>query len=177
MAEVRLELSEVMLAAHAGVLRRVSALKRQRGNAYGAGDMGVWDIDVEGACGEFAVAKYLGIFWNGTIGSIEDCDVGHYEVRTSKVKSAHLCLRPTDKPEARYVLAVGLAPTYRLCGWAYGREIMIDRYFDADGSRCKNKAATPMYWFPQSDLRPMATLVGDGARAMGAATPLAAVRG
>lgn len=158
MVDVHLRLSEVMLAAHAGVLRRVSALQRQREDAYGAGDMGVWDLDVEGACGEFAVAKYLGIFWNGTIDSIKDCDVGRYEVRTSKVKSAHLCLRPTDKPEAKYVLVVGLAPRYALCGWAYGKEIMVDRYFDAEGSRCKNKAATPMFWCPQSDLRPMETL-------------------
>lgn len=56
---------EMMLAAQAGVMRQVENLKRGRAAFYGAGNLNDWQYHVEGCLGEFALAKFLGVYWSG----------------------------------------------------------------------------------------------------------------
>jgi len=160
---VKLESFDVMMGAQVGVMRHVSGIYKSRKEVYGAQDLGSpWELNIEGALGELVVARHLRIFWNGNMEQLKASDVGELEVRTSKVSSAHLVVRPTDKRDAKYVLVVGKAPEYTICGWQYGEEIMQAQFFDETGERCKNKRATPMFWYPQNKLRPISEVWSEG---------------
>ena len=61
MKQIKLSEAEIMYAAGVGVARQVENLEIGRIPAYGAGNMNNWQIHLEGALGEMALAKYLKI--------------------------------------------------------------------------------------------------------------------
>src|ERR1051326_1480658 len=90
---VQLTEEEWSRAAWIGIKRRIdsriSGLKIQSSYPLSATDNGVkdinfWDMDIEGACGELAVAKALGLQWEGRSFTFKKGDIGkNIQVRTT----------------------------------------------------------------------------------------------
>ena len=114
---------------------------------------------VEGIMSEYATAKHLNLFWSAMVPGLagkRGVDVGiDVETRWTRYDFGHLRVElppddhettARDDPNARYVLATGLAPCYTLRGWLWGNEAQVERFWH-DGYDC--------YWVAQSHLRPM----------------------
>lgn len=123
MIEVSLSPQEIAMAAHIGCQRHIEALARHRKDQHGANEYHGWQLHVEGACGEMALAKCLGLHWEGTVNTFRrGGDVGTMQVRTRSKHDYELIIRKSDKPEAMYWLVTGVAPSYRVHGWIRGHE-------------------------------------------------------
>lgn len=110
--------------------------------------------ELSGACGEFVVAKYLGIPWPDSVdiyafGRHPDLPPD-WQVRTRARADADLVIRPKDDPGQRFVLVTGAGPEFRIRGCIRGRAGMrIDYYAD------RGNYGRPAYWVPQRALVPM----------------------
>lgn len=96
---VRLTTWEALQAAQVGCMRNVENIKLGRLARYGAGDRGRGDfqLHIDGAMGELAVAKALGIFWSGK-GAFRGPDVGaDIQVRSSD--GGRSLILHTDDPD------------------------------------------------------------------------------
>lgn len=145
MTEIVLDWSEMILAAQAGVLRQVENIKKGVKPAYGAGNEKDWQYGIEGAMGEFALAKYLGVFWHGK-GKMWGDDVGSYQVRTSSRNNGDLILHPKDDDEKIYWLVTGLNGKYWIRGYIKAKDGKLDKWWrDPAGDR-------PAFFVPQSEL-------------------------
>lgn len=137
------------MGATIGVMRRIASYKKLHDNHRSPrGDDDTWDRDIEGACAELAYAKWAGVHWDGSIGSFHEPDVGKVQVRSTKYQSGCLIIRADDILEHAYVLVTGVHPTYKICGWLYGREAVRNDWRKDDES-----------WFvPQTALRSIESL-------------------
>jgi len=155
--QVRLSLSEMARAAHVGVQRHLKCLERGSKPAHGADEHTLWQIHIEGALGECAVAKALNVYWEGGIDTFQKYgDVGGYEVRTTPLDSGRLIIRSVDIETRRFVLVTGENGWYTVHGWLVGKDAKRDEWIDAPNNR-------PPAWFaPQSALRPLSDLVPGG---------------
>jgi len=98
-----------------------------------------WDrktLDNLGACGEQAVAKFLGMEWDGNLGDWTAPDVGPYEVRTRSRHSYDLPVMPETKDETKGDVPFILVTCedvnldyFQIRGWIYGHEAMRERYW------------------------------------------------
>jgi hypothetical protein len=149
MPDCRLTWAEMVQACDVAVMRQVQNIKAGRHHRYGCQQADGWTVNIEGACGEMALAKLLGMFWSGAIGDLSAADVGHLQVRTTAHATGCLVLHPTDKDAEIFVLMVGTAPAFRAAGWCYGHEGKRERFWrDPTG---KNR---PAFFVPQKLLRP-----------------------
>jgi len=150
--KVTLTWSEVMQAAMVGVMRRVTDLRDKRRGAYNiAEDAPVWDIDIEGACGEMAAAKVLNVFWSGAHGQLRVADVGgRFQVRTRSKLTYELPLHPEDADDAVFVLVLGRAPHYNVKGWMYARDGKLPEYWDDPSGQNR-----PAFFVPRKLLLPL----------------------
>lgn len=152
--QVTLSWSELMQAALVGAMRQISNVTKGRTHAHGCPEDQGWQYHIEGACGEYAVAKHFGIFWSGNLGQFEMADVGKLQVRTTDAPHKRLILYKKDNPEDIFVSVVGLAPRYTLRGWVYAFEGKKPEFWkDPKGGR-------PNYFVSTDILRPMETLKG-----------------
>lgn len=119
---VILSLAEIAAAAVTGVSRRLKSVQRLKDRNDRIQGGNCWEIDIEGACAEAAVAKYLGLYWDHSIGRYhgQGGDVGEYQVRHTSLSDGHLLLRPVDPPEPIYILVRGVAPRFEIAGWITG---------------------------------------------------------
>jgi hypothetical protein len=153
---VRLSTDELVRAATVGVHRQAHTLMggwRQRAGfdqGWGEG----WKINCEGACGELAAAKALGIPWEPTFeGHARGEDVGTYQVRTGRSDGRFLIVRDNDSDEDIFILVVGSAPDYRVVGWATGSECKHPEHLTDAGT-----GRPPAYFVPAHRLHPIHTL-------------------
>lgn len=138
--------SEIMMAAQVGVMRHVQNIKRKVKEAYGASPDKDWQYDIEGALGEYALAKYLNRCWGGT-GEYRAPDVCGVDVRTSSKDWGDLILHPKDPDTRIFFLLTGLNGRYTVRGWCYAKEGKKDQHWkDPAGGR-------PAYFYPQTLLR------------------------
>lgn len=140
---------ELRLAAMSGVERRLSARNLDRKGAHGFNRDDFWQIDIEGLCAEWAVAKALGVYYGPVVGHLdtEEGDVlSNVQVRSTKYESGHLLIHKKDPDDHRYVLVCGGDGHYRICGWLYAKDGKKDKYW-------KTHRGRSAYWIPQSDLR------------------------
>lgn len=129
-------------------MRTVQNRKENRKQRYGCEPQG-WTEAVEGACGEMALAKLLGVFWSGAVGNLDAADVGHLQVRTTALPKGSLILHPTDADDEIFILMIGTAPAFQAVGWCFGREGKQQRFWhDPTG---KGRWA---FFVPQRLLRP-----------------------
>ena len=151
---LKVELSswEWWLGAQAATRRQLDALTHGYNltkNVNNKESEALW-WHVLGALGEIAVAKGLGLFWNGASGTFKDADLGtEIQVRTSQFYRG-LRIRPNDKDGHFYiaVLADGYPFNYELLGWMKGEDAKQDRWYKpADGRGGES-------WFVES-LHPM----------------------
>lgn len=153
-ARVTLSWSEVMFTAIVGCMRHVHALRQGRKHSAGAPEDLGWQMHIEGAAGEFALAKAFGLFWNGTIGIINADDVGRFQVRTSPHERDHLIVRPEDPEDRPFVFVTGRSPRFHLRGWIYAGEAKRTRFWTDKGN-----GRPPAYFIPCTALRPIGELL------------------
>ena len=141
--------TELEIAALVATKRQASNLCKRRPDAHGAKPDAGWSLHIEGACGEMAVAKWAGKYWNGAIGDLKADDVGKLQVRTRSNHAYDLIVHRSDPDDRAFVLVTGLAPHFILRGWIWGRDAKRDEWWrDPAGGR-------PAFFVPQAALRPM----------------------
>jgi hypothetical protein len=146
MTIVVLDASEMLLAANAGIMRRIENLKKGAGQPYGYDENVSWQIDIEGAMGEFALAKHLGVFWHGK-GKMRGFDVGSCDARTTHHENGSLIIHPQDNDEKTIWLLTGKNGTYVIRGCIKAIDGKLDKYWkDPLGGM-------PAYFVPQSELK------------------------
>ncbi len=152
MVEVTLAPNEFYYASTIGVMRQIKNLQNRRRDRYGAQKEDGWRMHIEGACGECAFAKWMGMFWSGSLENLRAADVGAYEVRTRSRPYYDLIVHPNEADDARFVLVLGTAPHFKLAGYMYGRDAKDQRYWsDPAGGR-------PAFFVPQKELQPIEEL-------------------
>lgn len=144
---------ELFQAAMVGAMRQASNLRDGLKDRYGADPTRAWDFHVEGACGEMAVAKYLGEYWSGAVGNRNARDVGGYQVRTSAYAEAPLMLHPSDPDDQPFVLVVGRAPRLRIVGYLPEARLGKRQEYWRDPAGLGRQA----YCVPQEHLKPLVT--------------------
>lgn len=145
---------EMMMASMVGCLRHISAVQAGLQDRHGAA-AGGWQLHIEGALGEMAVAKCLGRFWSGPINNFKDADIGrHIQVRTRSRHDYDLIVRRDDSDDDLFVLVTGIAPDYCVKGWIRGRDAKQDKWLSAHGGR------EPAFFVPQSALTAMERIDG-----------------
>ena len=164
---VRLSEREMLLAASSGVQREVECLRKLNGgenvvleyekNNNQVGPGGLWNNHIEGAMGEFAVAKFLGLY-PGAITDKEATDVGeHYEVRTRPLRYQELFIKKDEKEKKEdkyFILVQGAYGRYTIFGWISSYEGFTHRDWYHN-----NEGKTSMrYWVPHEFLYSIETL-------------------
>ena len=147
------QLTELELALATFVAEQRNAAGRAAGaDAAKYGYSGSqFDLHLQGCLGELAFAKGTGRYWSGAgCDYHSDDDVGHIQVRTSKLPHGHLLVRPTEGHEDKpWVLVVGEFPTFHVIGWCFGREAKREEWLRSPNGR------PPAYFVPQKSLRPV----------------------
>lgn len=146
---VTLTNAEVMVAGQVAVMRQVAAQQKGLQDKHGfVGDP--WQAHVEGACGEMAAAKAMGVYWSPTVNTFKSgFDVGNWQVRTRSRHDYDLLIRDGDDPSQNYILVTGACPSYRVHGWITGQAARRPEWRQTHGGR-------PAAWFvPQNALHPI----------------------
>lgn len=133
--EVTLAWHEYAMASEIGRLRQLTSVRRGSADNHGFTGLG-WSEHIEGACGEMAVSKFLGIYWDGGIDTFKKADIGAtIQVRTRSSHSYDLIVRPDDYDDDIYVLVTGKCPTYRIWGYISGSEAKKNEYIQTHANR------------------------------------------
>lgn len=149
---VNLSWHEAAMAAEVGRMRQLASIKAGLRDAYGCKSDG-WSEHIEGACGEMAVAKHLGIYWDGSVNTFSRDDLPVCQVRTRSDHSYDLIIRPQDKDESRFVLVTGKCPQYIVHGWIKAAEGKKPEFLREHGGR------PAAYFVPKDILSPIETLL------------------
>jgi len=133
---------EMMIAGQVGTMRRV----KSRNQGYNAGKhtyKSDWNTDFDGACSEIALAKYLNIYWDGSVNSFKRADVGQYQVRSTPRLDGRLIIRENDNnPDEIFVfITTGNLPTLHIIGSILCKEAKCDKFKHED-----------CWWIPQNEL-------------------------
>lgn len=142
-----------MLGSFVGYSRQLSNVSRGRIDRAECPKEGAWDVHVQGALAELALAKIINCFWSGNFDQLNKADVGAIEVRSTPLEHGCLLLREKDSSEAVFVLCVGRDANWRAVGWLPGIEGKIRGYWREPNNR------PGCYMIPQTALYPMADLV------------------
>lgn len=144
---VELTLEEIRVAASVGIERRLRAIARNRQHRHSWRGGDVWEIDIQGAAAEMAVAKAVGRYWTDTADPDYEGDVGqNVQVRWTARPDGSLLLHPDDKPEHAFVLVTGQIPQFEIRGWLWGAHGKDPRFWREDTGR-------PAFFVPQAALR------------------------
>ena len=143
---VTLTMHEINMAANVGLMRQLCALKAGKHDAHGFDGDG-WSEHIEGACGELAVAKILGRYWDGSVNTFKADDLPGLQIRTRSRHDYDLIVRPGDDDQAVWVLVTGRCPEYRVRGWINGAEAKRAEWLRNYGGR------PAAYFVPAEQLR------------------------
>lgn len=145
-------IAKMRLACHKAAGTYDDLVDRERGNLQ---------VAIDGAIGEYAVAKALNVAWDGDFKDIATWhewratghDVSGLEVKTTNHPKGCLVVRPKNNEDHPYVLVIldSKARTARLAGWAWGFEAKTSSHWM---SHWKD----PAYALQQRELQPMSTL-------------------
>ncbi len=151
---VTLEWFEVQAAAQVGLSRQFHSLKAGMKNRIAnVPQANEWGTHIEAAASELAAAKALNRYWDFSVNTFKAGDIGdNLQIRLATRGTDSLILRAGDNPNHIYLLVIGQIPTFRLAGWAFGKDAMNPIFV-----RNPN-AGTPAYFMPQSLLQPIHTL-------------------
>lgn len=140
--KVTLNFQELRIASSVGVERHIDSLEANIVNQK-VGPDSDWVYNINGACSECAVAKYLGLYWGGHVRSFKNPDIGDLQVRSTTYKDGHLIIKENDNPDHVYVLVIASEPDYYIVGAIKGSKAKEHKKRD-DGKS---------WWIPQSSLR------------------------
>jgi hypothetical protein len=145
--EIELSLDEVHLGAIAGIGRRMDSLKAGLTNRKQS-DMSDWDVDIDGACAELAVAKVLNVFWFGHMRSFKGPDVGNLlHIRSTRHTNGHLIIKHNDDPNGVYMLVINECPKFTIVGGISAKRAMRD--FPSVANKVGKGHS---FWVPQDKL-------------------------
>ncbi|CAB4197130.1 hypothetical protein UFOVP1304_4 [uncultured Caudovirales phage] len=143
---------EMMIASQVGCMRHISAVKAGLTDKHGASP-GNWQVHIDGALGEIAVAKALDRFWSGSVNTFKAADIGaNIQVRTSQRHDSRLIVRHDDSDDDLFVLVTGIAPDYRVRGWISGADAKQDQWL----ANPHNREAA--FFVPESALHPISSI-------------------
>ena len=150
---VQLAPYEIRMAVAVGTERAMQSIIGKIGDRHICRqDWERWGYDIEAAAAEVAVAKHLGMFFDGSVNTFKRSDLGtQWEVRHTRHPQGHLIIRREDPTYSTYILVVGLVPRMTVCGWIKG----------IDGKSPKHwcEMPPPAAWFvKQIDLYPIDTI-------------------
>jgi hypothetical protein len=127
---------ELRMAATVGLHRQLSALARGLEDKHGADPEEGWGYHIEGSCGELAVAKSVGRYWDGSVDTFRRIpDLGHVEIRTRSKHCYELIVRKDDDPEKIFIHVTGRAPHFWIRGWMKGADAQRDEWWQNHGDR------------------------------------------
>ena len=149
--QVTLAWYEVVMASEIGRCRQLAAMKKSLEDKHGFSGDG-WSEHIEGACGEMAVAKFLGTYWDGSINTFKNPDLPGIQVRTRSKDSYDLIVRPGDSDSDRFVLVTGRCPVYQIRGWILGLDAKKPEHLKEYGGRPQ------AYFVPASALAPAVSM-------------------
>lgn len=150
--DVTLTWTEVRFAVHAGVARQMINLAKGRRDAYGASSDNGWQLHIQGALGECAIAKLTNRYWTGNVGDLDyGGDVGPIHVRTTARHDGRLIMHDEDPDGGVFVLVTGCPPVLRVMGWMFGWEAKQPTYWENFNGR-------PAFFVPAIALHPIADL-------------------
>lgn len=150
--QVTLTWPEAAMASDVGRMRQLSSIKAGLQDAHGFEGVG-WSEHIEGACGEMALAKQLGVYWDGSVNSFHRPDVGgRFQVRTRSRHDYDLIVREADSDEDVFVLVTGRCPHYTVRGFILGKDAKRDEYKASFGNR------PPAFFVPQAALQCLSNL-------------------
>lgn len=156
--KITLSWHEIAMGSEIGRLRQVISINKGLPDSHGFQGCG-WSVHIEGACAEVAVAKALGIFWNGSVNNFGGPDMTHPTRGNIQVRLAgnhgHLIVRPHDPPNDVWVLVTGKNGNYEIHGWILGSEAKQPQHLKDWTGR------PPAYFVPPSALRPLELLKGE----------------
>lgn len=144
----------MLTGALVGINRQIAALRRGLPDRNGHAGLG-WNLHIEGACGEIAVAKVLDRFWSASINTFKAASDlnGRLEIRTRSKNEYELIVRADDDEAGIYVLVTGMAPIFDVIGWIRGKEAKREEWWAEHGGR-------PGAWFvPHKALNNIDTLI------------------
>ena len=143
--------SHLYFAAQAGIMRRISAIKKIRSEPFGTPKDDLWGIDIESCIAEYLVAKTFDSAWipyRDNPKEIE-ADVGeNIQVRSTNLQHGSLILHKEDKDDHVFVLVIGQNLNKRIAGWVRGIDGKIESFWQV-------KTGRPCYFVPQSCLHPV----------------------
>jgi len=152
---VSLTWGELGFAMWIGAVRQLQNLKAGRTDAHGRGADDGWTAHIEGAAGEMALAKAMGVYWSGALGNLKADDVGPLQVRTRSSHSYDLIVHKTDPDDRAFVLLTGRAPHFIARGWIRGDDAKREEWW-ADPAKGR-----PAYFVPQAELHPIEDILGE----------------
>lgn len=146
---IQLSVAEITTGAITAVMRQVDNIAKSRQGRNNEAGMTDWQLHVEGALGEMAVAKWLKAYWSGEVGNLSAADIQDtIQVRTTARHNGHLILHEWDKDDDLFFLVIGKNGTYKIVGWISGHVGKKLQYWrDPTGSR-------PAYFIPALALQP-----------------------
>lgn len=146
MIEITLNQLEIIWASQIGTIRHTEALKKGLPDKHGFDGDGL-TIHINGACGEMAVAKALGIYWAGSANTFKrERDVGKWEVRTRSKDYYDLIVRADDDNNNVYILVTGDIPNFKIHGYISGKDAKQEKWIKDYGGR------PPAYFVPKQFL-------------------------
>ena len=143
--DINLTAYEILMAAQAGIMRQVENIKKSAEPYYGASSINDWQLHIEGCLGEFALAKFLNVWWGGK-GKKREADVDIYDVRTTPGHEFRLILHPDDPDDRIFWLVTGRNGSYKIQGWIRASDGKQQKYWD-DPTRKR-----PAFFVPSSAL-------------------------
>ena len=116
----------MVTAGEFGVVRRANQLMQARKTSgIDSANRNVlgWEFCIENVAGELAVAKMLGVYWQGGIQSKTPI-----YVRVRKRVDSEMLIKHTEDPDAVYVFVTGEAPRFTIWGAITGENAMNDSF-------------------------------------------------
>lgn len=105
-------------------------------------------VDVNGVCGEMAVAKAINRFWQPSVNTFHGVPdiLPNIEVRSTEKSSGCLIVRDNDPDDRYYFLVTGKPPVFLVHGYMLGAEAKKDEWLrNPHGHR-------PAWFVPQPNL-------------------------
>ena len=135
--QIRLTLSELLMACSVGAVRHHESVSSGRRDANGFTDrQSGLSVHIEGAAGELAVAHVWNLHFAGHVNTFKGADLG--ERTQVKCRSQHnyeLIVRKDDSSDHIFVLVTGSAPNFFVRGWLYGHEAKHKDFLATHGDR------------------------------------------
>jgi len=151
MARIELSEEEHLMAAVAGVFRRVRSVALGKKDNAGHDGKDVWTNEIEGCCAEMAAAKCLGVYWSGQMGE-KARDILGFEVRSTTHENGRLIVRRNDPDDVPFLLVVGQLGKYDAIGWIYSKDAKRDEWLADPNNRFNGDRSKMSYFVPQAAL-------------------------